>query len=325
MILINLNYKSDTTDSMLFDQISLNYPDSLVMSTKNGNLKFKRGLTGVVYNFIELLKLNHKKIYVTSTPFENIFLVFLITFFKRKVKVYFHVHDMYPDFFRFTKGYKIYYNILKPIGNFIYRNAHIITISEKIKDYICLNYKPKYPIQVIENFSDIDVKLNLENNYERYLLYVGNVGFAHDMSYLDELIEKTEFKIKFKLSGVPKYHKRKNPNLEMIYANQFVEVIEKRLSLIDLSNLIDNSFATLIFLGDNYDKVLFPCKIYSSLSRCIPLVFVGNKDNYVCNWIINNNFGIHFSEIDDLEKNRKSILKSIMNYNSTKKNNVPIL
>jgi len=313
-ILINHTYKEDTTDSFLFEQWALLNSDWSVMSRKNGNIKFSEGYLGVLKNLLRIILRKPQKIYLTTTPFHNVLLLILIKLFKPRVEITYHVHDLYPDFFKYTEGYKVFYYVLALPFKWAIKQVRIIAISEEIENNLIASYGcEKKNILLIENFANVAIRNMEDVSFESRLLYLGNIGFAHDTSIATELKE-LPYTTVFKLSGIKKYHKRQNENLNRILNSEF-EIIKERLSIEALENLVDTSFASVVFLGQHYDKVLFPCKIYSSLARLVPIVFCGPESSYVCRWIESNQFGVHIHRFELLVQNRQSYIKSINTFN----------
>lgn len=329
--LINRKYKSDTTDSMLFTPIvervlELTEGKNIKVwsSSKESDITLNKHCPSLHLFFLSLRKINSDdKVFITSTPFTYSFAILCARSLKRFRLVY-QVQDLYPDFLNYLNvGYKFLYRLLHPICFFLHSNIDLFfTISPQIQKQIISNYRviPNKVI-VVENWSDLT---NVEFSYRKLsnqVVYLGNIGRAHDFRYiLDHLSSplsfiqmtvKTDTKSKDKL--LKKISLLNQDRLKKV--NQNLRWESRRLSLDEMPIFLMDFDYSAVALGDGFDQVLFPCKIYSSMALLMPIIFFGPEESYINKWISENGFGFHFSQIEKCYSNLNYYRSNIAKYN----------
>lgn len=338
--LINRKFNEDTTDCMLFDPIvekikSEYLSDQVFVWANSPSADYNLAKSVFSLRYIKLILTKIKKndtVFITSTPPFQVIILLFFKFFKN-FNVIFQIQDLYPDFLKFvSKKYKILYYLIYPFAYLLYKKVDkFITISDSIKDYFSVNYKiKKSKIYVIENWSDIEQINFSPKNISNKIVYIGNIGKAHDCSYFTDYLLKSNNKIKFsiKTDSVSKLRVSSSltSNLEKL-KNDFegrIVWINKRFNKHDLSNYLISFDYSMIFLGKDFDKVLFPCKIYASLDLLIPIIFFGPKNSEILIWLVKNNLGFHYSEIQSKYKNLNLYRESIekFNFKNSNKNKI---
>lgn len=318
--LINNTYNSGTTDSMLFSPIvkegdvvvSTNQEEDAAPTTIMASFKY-------FWRFTAWVK-KEDTLYITSSPFYWFYFIQFSLFMRgTSPKVIFHAHDLYPDFFKLLPGFKfklLYWFLRLPCKWLVNRAHAVIVLSTKMKEYVGAKYGHKN-IVLVENWSDLSNSEKIEAPILNKIVYIGNIGFAHDTSAIEAAVQQNRDKsFIFKVSAGNKYHKLRNPNLERVLGlegEENVEIINRRLPDDELERLMDECDFSLLVIGEGYDQVLFPCKVYSSINRGIPVLLMGDKNSYLYEWIKANNLGCHIDDLaegyDKISLYRKSMVE----------------
>lgn len=329
--LVSRKYREDTTDSMLFTPIVENirvkmgsahicvWAQSSDADVNLGSRPAMKLLT-VAARRIK----NGDTVFVTSTPPHFVFMVLLIRCFK-KFKIIFQVQDLYPDILKILDWrFKLLYYLTILPSYFLYKLVDgFVTISDRIRDHLIQQYNiSATDIFVEENWSDIECINLFEKPINNRIVYIGNIGRAHDYSYFLqyvmtqslplEVVIKTDNSSKIKLSRSDKIDAN---GLKQINLPNFIQWNHTRYSMEDLAEFLSGFDYSIVFLGNNFDKILFPCKIYSSLAMLMPIIFFGPKDSYVNIWLEKYNLGFHYSSIGTNYKKLDFYRQSIYRFN----------
>ena len=330
--LISRKYLEDTTDSMLFTPIvesvieAVGSQNVCIWATSKDadvNLGTKNYLLRLFW--FGLIKIKKgDTVFVTSTP-PFLSLVILIVRLFKQFKVVFQVHDLYPDIMKFISGnYRFIYNCVYPFTYYLYRKVDtFLTISECIKDQIHKNYSvDPLNIIVVQNWTDIENIPFSEKVTSNKVIYIGNIGKAHDYSYFLNYVNSgtVSFEIVIKTDNTSKIKVfRSNQvlanGLKDYILPSFITWNHTRYSKDDLAIFLSDFDYSVVFLGYGFDSILFPCKIYSALALLMPIIFFGPQDSYVCMWIEENNLGFHFSKINQNYHKLNMYRKSIFQFN----------
>lgn len=330
--LINRKYLEDTTDSMLFTPIVENVinrvgQENVTIWATSYNADVNLGTRYYLFNLfifgLRKIKQNDT-VFVTSTP-PFLSLVILILRLFKKFRVVFQVQDLYPDIMNFLSfKYRIIYKCVHPLAYIIYRNVDtFITISDCIKEQIINNYSIKpQKIIVVQNWTDIENASFSEKETINKVIYIGNIGKAHDYSYFLEYVNSgnVPLEIVIKTDNTSKIKIFRSSQslangLKDFTLPDFISWNHTRYTKKDLTIFLSSFDYSIVFLGESFDRILFPCKIYSSLSLLMPIIFFGPKDSYVCQWLESNKLGFHYSEIENNYNKINMYRKSIYNFN----------
>lgn len=314
--LISRKYAEDTTDSMLFtpiveDVIKKVGRENVVIlaSGKNAdvNIGEKNYLLNLFWYGIKNIKRNDT-VFVTSTPpFLSITILTLRMF--KKFRVIYQIQDLYPDIMKFLDfKYRIIYYLVYPFAYLLYKHVDtFLTISDNIKKQIVENYAIN-PSRIIvaENWTDIDSIEFSERKLSNKIIYIGNIGRAHDYSYFLEYVMKKESRhtIVIKTDNTSKIKLFKSSTslangLKDYTLPDFIEWNHTRYNKEVLAKFLSEFDYSIVFLGKGFDRILFPCKIYASLSLLMPVIFFGPEDSFINLWLEKNNLGFHYSKIDE--------------------------
>lgn len=333
--LISRKYNEDTTDSMLFtpivnDIIQKNGRKNICVWANSVDadvkLKSKYSLIKIFFYGIYRFKQNDI-VFITSTPPFPVFIILLLALFKR-IRVIFQVQDLYPDFLKLlTWEFRIIYYIMYPFAYLLYSRVDLfITISDEIKKQLNDNYRISYDkINVVQNWTDIEQSSYYEKKPGYRIVYIGNIGRAHDFNYFLKFLssERQWLNIVIKTDksskiNIVSYNKRDPINeLKQQTVLQKIEWNHTRYSKDELKEFLNSFDYSFVFLGDGFDRILFPCKIYSSLAMIMPIIFFGSKDSYLNKWLTENNLGFHYSDIDQCYNNLDFYRKNIEIFNQS--------
>jgi len=263
-------------------------------------------------------------VFVTSTPPFLSFVVLFLRLFKR-FRVIFQVQDLYPDIMKFLSWkYKLVYYAVYPFSWILYQKVDLyLTISDRIKDQLIKNYNINAAhITVVENWTDIDNTALTQVQASNRIIYIGNIGKAHDYTYfLDYILKKNcpwDIVIKTDNSSKINVFNSNELNGNGLKTHElpgFIEWNHKRYSKDELSEYLRGFDYSIVFLGKDFDRILFPCKIYSSLSMLMPVIFFGPEDSFVNQWLEKNNLGFHYSKIEENYDKINFYRENIYQYN----------
>lgn len=335
--LISRKYLEDTTDSMLFTPIVEGVKNSVgkvnvtVWATSKGadvNL-------GTKYYLVKLFRYGFTKIkrgdtvFVTSTPPFLSWVILIIRLFK-KFRVVFQVQDLYPDILKYLSvKYKIIYFCVHPFAYILYKKVDtFITISNYIKEQIQNNYSiDPLKIIVVQNWTDIDNIGFSEKKTSNKVIYIGNIGKAHDYSYFLNYVNSNDVSVEIVIK-TDNTSKIKVFRSTQTFANglkdyalpDFISWNHTRYSKEDLAAFLSEFDYSIVFLGEGFDRILFPCKIYSSLSLLMPVIFFGPEDSYVSKWLEENNLGFHYTKVNQNYHKINMYRRSIYEFNQLNPN-----
>jgi hypothetical protein len=331
--LISRKYLEDTTDSMLFTPIVKNViykagKDNVTIWAKSKFADIDLGGTFYLFNLFLIGLTKIKKddtVFVTSTPPFLSLLILLLRIFK-KFKIVYQVQDLYPDILKLLSfQYRIAYRITFPVAYFLLKKVNtFITISDCIKNQIIENYSIKPDnIFVVHNWSDIDNFEFSNKEISNKVIYIGNIGKAHDYSYFLDYIKfnKIHFEVVIKTDNTSKISIIKTSKkvlgngLKKLSLPEFITWNHTRYSKEDLAKFLTEFDYSIVFLGHGFDRILFPCKIYASLSLLMPVIFFGPRESYINKWLETNNLGFHYSTIEQNYKKLNFYRDSIYRFN----------
>ena len=240
----------------------------------------------------------------------------------RHIPIIYNLQDIFPDSLVGTglaKKGGLLWKIGRRIENFTYRNADkIIVISEDFKRNIMAKGVPEDKIEVIYNWVDENVVVNVDRKdnvlFDRYgldrnkfyITYCGNIGLTQNMDMLLEVAKELscETKIHFVLVGEGAYKKDveriiKEKELENITLLPFqpYEEISHVFSLGDVGLIISKPG-----VGENS----VPSKTWSIMSAERPVI--ANFDENELKTIIENNGCGVFTKAGDKDAFKQAIL-----------------
>lgn len=240
---------------------------------------------------------------------------------KTGIPIVYNLQDIFPDSLVGTglaKKGGLVWKIGRRIENFTYRNADkIIVISEDFKRNIMAKGVPEDKIEVIYNWVDENVVVNVDRKdnvlFDRYgldrnkfyITYCGNIGLTQNMDMLLEVAKELscETKIHFVLVGEGAYKKDveriiKEKELENITLLPFqpYEEISHVFSLGDVGLIISKPG-----VGENS----VPSKTWSIMSAERPVI--ANFDENELKTIIENNGCGVFTKAGDKDAFKQAI------------------
>lgn len=196
---------------------------------------------------------------------------------------------------------------LKRIRNFSLTLAdRVIVPSQSMAKYLSTELDCAQKVSVIENFAVRNVyKLCTDRkigNKPIIVGYSGNLGFAHEVDMLAELIYnlRTTVNVHFVISGgglgkeqLKDYCSKKElPNVSF---QKYVEFdrLNEHLNTFDIH---------LVSLRDRFNGLVYPSKIYNGFQLGIPTIFVGTHGSEIDRLLREKKIGITYSSFADLPK-----------------------
>ncbi len=208
-------------------------------------------------------------------------------------------------------------SFFKYIIHKIIKESHkTIVLSEDLKKEILNNYCFKKKIEVIHNWAIEEIpyinkrdnpfikKLNIENKF--IIQYSGNFGLLHDLRTILETARYiSDDDILFLFIGdgarkkeILKYKETYKINSIITENYQPREKIKFSLNASDIS---------IISLQPNGHKAVMPSKFYGILQARKPIIFIGNNESFISEFIRKHNCGITFKNGDS-----KKLIKEII-------------
>lgn len=220
----------------------------------------------------------------------------------------FVVYDIAPDNaikIGATKPGSMIDRLMTYINKHVYKNAeNVIVLGTEMKNYLLANHISHTPenIHIIPNWYEDNFQSpiihnekfkTLRENYQKILLYSGNMGKLQDMDTILDFLESA----------------KENPDLLTIFCGHGDKQakVKKFIAENNISNAIVYDFLT----GTDYSDVLImadccivslvkegvglgvPSKIYGYLAAEKPLIAIMDKDTDIIRQITDNQAGIH--------------------------------
>tara|TARA_B110000967_G_C18886425_1_gene564270 strand:+ start:1652 stop:2800 length:1149 start_codon:yes stop_codon:yes gene_type:complete len=220
--------------------------------------------------------------------------------------------DLFPEMFLANNQLKENSFIYKYLFKKTYRNApnYLIALGEKQAKNIILKYNKQITTIILPAGVVLDSLTTSEENSPTWhnpdtitLGYFGNIGIAHNPSFIEKCIEQAQAKnYKFILAAYGVHSERvKN------YSKQFscVEIItnglpQEHLKYIDIH---------LVSLMSNFTHIAVPSKAVTAISCGRPILFCGDEDSD--NWQMFKKAGWLINEDSSIEMQLKSFFKEI--------------
>ena len=225
----------------------------------------------------------------------------------RKLPYVYTVQDLFPDSLvstGMTKEGSLLWKIGSWVSNVTYKNAaHIIVISENLKDVLVSRGVPEEKISVIYNWIDTDktVPIERENNTlfdefglsrdKFYVTYAGNIGNSQNVELVVDCAEKLKDRddIRFVIFGDGSekdklIHRIEESGLENIdiFPMQPMERVSEVYSLGD---------ASFVICKKGVGGGAFPSKAASIMATGTPVIASFDTDSDLCKTINENGCG----------------------------------
>jgi len=295
---------------------------SMYREGKSPLLRALRYLLCSVAHFLNGLKAkNTDVIFVTSTPPIQGTMASLLKKVKRIPLVY-NLQDIFPDSLVATNlvaENSLIFKLGRKIEDFTYRNADkIIVISEDFKRNILKKGVPNEKIEVIYNWVDESVVVNIErkdnkliNKYDLdiqkfYITYCGNIGLTQNIDMLLDAAKEFETiqDIHFVLIGEGVY---KNKLDELICKNGIINITLLPFQPYeDISHVFSLGDVGLVISKPGVGKNSLPSKTWNILSAERP-VLANFDENELKEIIEKNHLGI-FTKAGDKKNFKEALL-----------------
>ena len=325
----NLKYKN------LNKKLTTN--SDLIFSTRISKFNFINKIF-FFYKLISNLKRNsYKKILLLTDPPLIIFTAPIIKKILTKSEIIYWTMDLYPEALKESKLIPdILFKVLKKMKNYSLKSVDkIISLGDcqikRLEHYS--NFKSISKIIIHpwdyrkltmdkKKISPFILKYPYFN--KKVILYAGNIGRAHSIDTIIELIKyceinkKNDYFFLFACSGLKKKILIKHT---INYSNT---MISEYFSDIDTPLALGLAYCNLITLEDNWSGVVVPSKLFGIINCGRPVIFVGPKNSTISKIIKSQNLGLTFENSVKSDKIFKSFEK-IDKYKSDfkDKNNSP--
>jgi glycosyltransferase involved in cell wall biosynthesis len=262
---------------------------------------------------------------LSDPPLLSIFAL-LIAYILRQPIIYWSM-DLYPDAFvsaKIIKNNNIIYKVLINILS-LTKPSFLIALGENQKKYILQRYKWNVastilPCGITKDIEFSNKPFEIVDKNTPVFGYIGNLGEAHDMDFLDIFIEaltKTKYKIVLSIYGSKSdYIKNKYEKNNSVILLKHVKI--NQLKFIDVH---------LVSLLPNWNHVCVPSKAITAISNECAVLFCGDEEsdtwNYVkdCGWRVDPSLNVSNQINEFLNKfNTYDLIKRKFNAKNTYRN-----
>ena len=286
------------------------------------NFSFINYILFFISVLFHVYKYNYQKFLILTDPPFLILISPLIKFFKKKNEIIYWTMDLYPEALYASKIFpfqnRFVFNLLKSIKNYSLKHVDkMINLSEcqnKILKQYC-NTK-KIITKIIHPWDLRDIKVKKKNTKKfltkynlkkkKIILYAGNIGAAHSVDTLIELINFSEKKNKEFFFIFACMGKKKQKLINYLKFNKNV-LITDYFSNRETSHLLNSAFCHLVTLEDDWAGIVYPSKIFGVIKTKKPIVYIGPNKTDIDKFIRLNKYGITFRNGEKPSKILKSI------------------
>ncbi len=287
------------------------------------NFKLINYLIFYLSAILHICNSKYNKILILTDPPFFIFFSPIIKFFNPKSEIIYWTMDLYPEALRASKIFilnnVIIFKILKFIKNFSLKYVDkMINLgsgqkavfnnysnSKKIKTYISHPWDLRL-IKKIEKKAKYKFlkKYNFIN--KKIVLYAGNIGLAHSINTLVDLINFSEKK-KMELFFV---FACKGKNKKKLY-NQLKSkknvLITEYFSSKETAQLLGTAYCHIITLENDWADIVYPSKLFGIIKTKKPVIFIGPTKSDIAKLIRKKKYGKVFRNGEKPYKILKSI------------------
>ena len=304
------------------------------------NLSFINYILFFISVLFHVHKNNYQKFLILTDPPFLILISPLIKFFKKKNEIIYWTMDLYPEALYASKIFpfqnRFVFNLLKSIKNYSLKYVDkMINLSES-QNKILKQYRntKKIITKIIHPWDLRDIKVKKKNikkfltkynlTKKKIILYAGNIGAAHSVDTLIELINFSEKKNKEFYYIFACIGKKKQKLLSYLRFNKNV-LITNYFSNRETSYLLNSAFCHLVTLEDDWAGIVYPSKIFGIIKTKKPIIYIGPNNTDIDKFIRLNKYGKTFRNSEKPSKILESIeifskINKLTSINSYSKN-----
>lgn len=242
----------------------------------------------------------------------------------KKIPFVYIVQDLFPDSLVSTgisKEGSIIYKIGNFVSNLTYKNAaHIITISESIKEKLIGRGVPEDKISVVYNWIDTEITHHVERKdntlFEEfsldrdkfYVTYAGNIGNSQNVEIIADCAEKLQEieDIEFVVFGDGSEKEKFLSKIESMKLNNIKVFPMQPLERVsEVYSISDVSFVTC---KEGVGGGAFPSKASTIMATATPIIASFDLDSDLCNIIKEQRIG-ECCEPENAEKAAELVVK----------------
>jgi len=270
--------------------------------------------------FFTLFRIKKDSVMITMSDPPMLSSVLGLACYLRGIKQIQWLQDVYPEITRSVGINLPLFKSLKLLRNWSMKKAIAnVVISNEMKKHFISEGINEEKITVIPNWTDEEeiYPIDIEKNKQYYnfaskdkfiIGYSGNFGVLHDFRILLESIKKvrSDNKIEFLFIGSGKRKiEIENFCIENKLENIQIFPFQKREILNQTLNIPDVHVVTLL---ENVSPFAYPSKIYGAMAAGKPIIFIGEKNCELFNFVESNAIGFSV-ENHDTKKLLDIILK----------------
>lgn len=304
------------------------------------NFSFINYILFFISVLFHVYKYNYQKFLILTDPPFLILISPLIKFFKKKNEIIYWTMDLYPEALYASKIFpfqnRFVFNLLKSIKNYSLKYVDKMINLSECQNKILKQYRntKKIITKIVHPWDLRDIKVKKKNTKKfltkynltkkKIILYAGNIGAAHSVDTLIELINFSEKKNKEFFFIFACIGKKKQKLINYLKFNKNV-LITDYFSNRETSHLLNSAFCHLVTLEDDWAGIVYPSKIFGTIKTKKPIVYIGPNKTDIDKFIRLNKYGITFRNGEKPSKILKSIeifsnLNKLTSANSYSKN-----
>lgn len=287
--------------------------------------------------FFHFFTTKYQKYLILTDPPFFIFLAPILKLINPKCEIIYWTMDLYPEALYASKIFpfqnKIIFNILKYLKNL---SLNFVDKMINLDRYQNIHLK-KYPntkkilTKIVAPWDIRKIRLNRKNKSQflkrnnlldkKIVLYAGNLGRAHNVNSIINLVNYCERKKKELFFVFACKGKNKKKLYNQLKSNKNT-IIENYFPIRETSNLLHSASFHLITLENDWAGIVYPSKLFGIIKTKKPVLYIGPSKTGIANLIESKQLGITFkldekpSKIFDKIKkiSKKSNLKKFKEY-----------
>lgn len=295
----NYNYLKNSSKKKLFEINSIKFFD----------LKFLNYSLFFISAFFHFFTTKYKKYLILTDPPFFIFFAPIIKLINPKCEIIYWTMDLYPEALYASRIFpfqnKVVYNILKCINNLClnfvdkmvnldkYQNDHLkkYPYTKKIQTKIIAPWDIRKIFTKVKNKSQFLKRNSLSG--KKIILYAGNLGRAHNVNSIVNLVNYCERKKKelffvFACKGKNKLklynHLKFNKNI----------LIKDYFPKKETANLLHSADFHLITLENDWAGIVYPSKLFGIIKTKKPVIYMGPLKTGIADLINSEKLGVTF-------------------------------
>ena len=295
----NYNYLKNSSKKKLFEINSIKFFD----------LKFLNYSLFFISAFFHFFTTKYKKYLILTDPPFFIFFAPIIKLINPKCEIIYWTMDLYPEALYASRIFpfqnKVIYNILKCINNLClnfvdkmvnldkYQNDHLkkYPYTKKIQTKIIAPWDIRKILTKVKNKSQFLKRNSLSG--KKIVLYAGNLGRAHNVNSIVNLVNYCERKKKELFFVFACKGKNKLKLYNQLKFNKNI-LIKDYFPKKETANLLHSADFHLITLENDWAGIVYPSKLFGIIKTKKPVIYMGPLKTGIADLINSEKLGVTF-------------------------------